>query len=93
MDVIRYVKRWNKFKELILILNASLREIEDRWSQVGQHDGRRKSLSRSMAYKNAFDAGASSAMRMNESSGSRRQPPPQTPPGNGKPHPRSANLP
>ena len=33
MDVIRYVKRWNKFKELILILNASLREIEDRWSE------------------------------------------------------------
>ena len=33
IDVIRYVKRWNKFKELILILNAGLREIEDRWSE------------------------------------------------------------
>ena len=32
LDVIRYVKKWNKFKELILILNASLREIEDRWA-------------------------------------------------------------
>ena len=32
LDVIRYVKKWNKFKELILILNASMREIEDRWA-------------------------------------------------------------
>ncbi len=31
-DVIRYVSKWNRFKELILLLNASLREIEDRWS-------------------------------------------------------------
>ena len=28
----RYVRKWNRFKELILILNASLREIEDRWA-------------------------------------------------------------
>ena len=33
MDLIRYVKKWNKFNELILILNASLREIEDRWAE------------------------------------------------------------
>ena len=33
MDLIRYVKKWNKFNELILILNASLREIEDRWAR------------------------------------------------------------
>jgi len=31
-DVVVYVKRWTKFCELILILNASLREIDDRWS-------------------------------------------------------------
>ena len=31
-DVIVYVKRWTKFCELILVLNASLREIDDRWS-------------------------------------------------------------
>merc|ERR1712059_28600 len=27
----RYVKRWSKFKELILVLGATLKEIEDRW--------------------------------------------------------------
>jgi len=27
-----YVKKWTKFCELILVLNASLREIDDRWS-------------------------------------------------------------
>ena len=32
MDLIRYVKKWNQFKELILLLNASLKEIEDRWA-------------------------------------------------------------
>ena len=32
MDLIRYVKKWSKFNELIVILNASLREIEDRWA-------------------------------------------------------------
>ena len=32
MDLMRYVKKWNKFLELILILNASLKEIEDRWA-------------------------------------------------------------
>merc|ERR1719145_119277 len=31
-DVVVYVKKWAKFRELILILNASLREIDDRWS-------------------------------------------------------------
>lgn len=31
-DIVRYVLKWNRFKELILILNASLREIEDRWA-------------------------------------------------------------
>lgn len=31
-DVIRYVRRWNKFREIILVLNASLREIDDRWA-------------------------------------------------------------
>jgi len=31
-DIVRYVRKWNRFKELILILNASLREIEDRWA-------------------------------------------------------------
>ena len=29
-DVVRFVKAWQKFKELIYVLNASLREIEDR---------------------------------------------------------------
>ena len=33
MDLMRYVKKWNKFLELILILNASLKEIEDRWAE------------------------------------------------------------
>ena len=31
-DIIRYVRKWNRFKEIIVILNASLREIEDRWA-------------------------------------------------------------
>jgi len=31
-DIIRYVKKWNRFKELVVILNASMREIEDRWA-------------------------------------------------------------
>ena len=31
-DILRYVKKWNRFKEIILVLNASLREIEDRWA-------------------------------------------------------------
>ena len=31
-DIMRYVKKWNRFKELIIILNASMREIEDRWA-------------------------------------------------------------
>ena len=31
-DVVIYVKKWTKFCELIRILNASLREIDDRWS-------------------------------------------------------------
>ena len=31
-DIVRYVKKWNRFKELIIILNASMREIEDRWA-------------------------------------------------------------
>lgn len=31
-DIIRYVRKWNRFKELITVLNASLREIEDRWA-------------------------------------------------------------
>jgi len=28
----RYVKRWSKFRELILVLGATLRDIEDRWA-------------------------------------------------------------
>lgn len=31
-DVARFVKSWGRFRELILVLNASLREIEERWS-------------------------------------------------------------
>ena len=31
-DIVRYVRKWNRFKELIVVLNASLREIEDRWA-------------------------------------------------------------
>lgn len=31
-DAVRYVRKWNRFKELIVLLNASLREIEDRWA-------------------------------------------------------------
>ena len=30
--IYRHVKKWNRFKELIVILNSSMREIEDRWS-------------------------------------------------------------
>ena len=29
-DVVRFVRAWQKFKELVFVLNASLREIEDR---------------------------------------------------------------
>ena len=31
-DVVRYVRAWQRFKELILVLNANLKEIEDRWA-------------------------------------------------------------
>jgi len=31
-DVIRFVRRWSKFKELILVLGTSLREIDERWA-------------------------------------------------------------
>ena len=31
-DIVRYVRKWNRFTEIIVILNASLREIEDRWA-------------------------------------------------------------
>jgi len=31
-DVVRYVRRWGKFKELILVLGTSLREIDERWA-------------------------------------------------------------
>lgn len=31
-DANRYVKSFQKFKELILVLNARLREIDDRWA-------------------------------------------------------------
>ncbi|XP_069704525.1 centromere/kinetochore protein zw10 homolog [Periplaneta americana] len=31
-EVHRFVKQWRKFKELVLILGASLRDIDDRWS-------------------------------------------------------------
>ncbi len=31
-DVVRFVCSWQRFKELIFVLNASLREIEDRWA-------------------------------------------------------------
>jgi centromere/kinetochore protein ZW10 len=29
----RYVKRWAKFLELVVVLDASLREIEERWGE------------------------------------------------------------
>jgi centromere/kinetochore protein ZW10 len=29
---VRYVRKWNRFTEIIVVLNASLREIEDRWA-------------------------------------------------------------
>ena len=29
----RYVKRWAKFQELVVVLDASLREIEERWGE------------------------------------------------------------
>ena len=32
IHIVSYVKLWHKFNELIIILNASLKEIEDRWS-------------------------------------------------------------
>jgi centromere/kinetochore protein ZW10 len=31
-DALRFVKSWSRFRELILVLNASLKEIEERWS-------------------------------------------------------------
>ena len=31
-DATRFVKSWDRFRELILVLNASLREIEERWA-------------------------------------------------------------
>ncbi|PNF35888.1 hypothetical protein B7P43_G08563 [Cryptotermes secundus] len=31
-EVHRFVKRWQKFRELVLILGASLRDIDDRWA-------------------------------------------------------------
>merc|ERR1712008_560618 len=31
-DIVRYVRKWNRFTEIIVVLNASLREIEDRWA-------------------------------------------------------------
>ena len=31
-DAARFVKSWSRFRELILVLNASLREIEERWA-------------------------------------------------------------
>lgn len=31
-DVVRFVRVWQRFRELILVLNASLKEIEDRWA-------------------------------------------------------------
>ena len=31
-EVHRFVKRWTKFRELILILGANLRTIDDRWA-------------------------------------------------------------
>jgi centromere/kinetochore protein ZW10 len=30
--VYQFVKRWQKFKELVLILGANLRDIDDRWA-------------------------------------------------------------
>jgi len=31
-DVVRFVRSWQRFRELIFVLDASLREIEERWS-------------------------------------------------------------
>ncbi len=31
-DAARFVRGWTRFKELVLVLNASLKEIEERWA-------------------------------------------------------------